>query len=827
MREKELRLALVFFGGVSLAIYMHGISKEILKLVRASSALHAITDRSVRVRTQAADVFDPDDPEFDTEAVYFDLLREIGRKIDLRVIVDIVAGASAGGINGVMLARALSHNLSFGKLRDLWLDDADVSELLAAERRATTWSKWFLKPLIWGVRQMGVLQSIQDLEVRSKVSLFVRSRWFKPPFDGSRMTELMLDGLQGMAPLKRTSSPSLLPTNQYLELFVTVTDFYGYQQLIQIHDPPFIREREHRHIMRFSCRHWPSGAIESDFDQENAPSLAFAARATSAFPGAFPPASIGEVDRLLARRGLGWTTRATFLQKNFALYYQAGMDPLATSFIDGSVLNNKPFSEAIRSIKGRPAYREVDRRLVYIDPDPRRTPPPLTGRTPGFFETLKNALSDIPRNEPIADELEWVGANNARVRRMKAIIDGARPQIAQLVMDITPAANGEPFTIAEIQSWRKAVNVHVAESAGFAYEGYVRLKLLSAIAFVSRSIGELCGLEERSLGATAIAAVMEVWAQREGIVYGGGEVRVMHRDAQGAAQDFPRWIRFLLEFDVEFRKRRLGFLIQGQNRLYQILDVDGLDSEVAKLINKLKRKFYQCLDALRRCEHPESFSAGTRSLANSLFGTLPTREEAGDMNQYARNFVQHRGDELNRLIDALAAEVDLNAATDDVDKLLSGMDQSVWKPQIRREVLTNYLGFPFWDLLTFSVTSWRDAGEFNEVRVDRISPEDSSMSRTADGRIGLKGTELAHFGAFFSRAYRENDYLIGRLNAVERLIDIVCDAAKLDPSGLGIDVVALKRRAIRIILDAERPHLKNIANSPIWQSSVTPKADDI
>ena len=38
MKEKELRFALVCFGGVSLAIYMHGICKEILKLVRASRA---------------------------------------------------------------------------------------------------------------------------------------------------------------------------------------------------------------------------------------------------------------------------------------------------------------------------------------------------------------------------------------------------------------------------------------------------------------------------------------------------------------------------------------------------------------------------------------------------------------------------------------------------------------------------------------------------------------------------------------------------------------------------------------------------------------------
>lgn len=55
MREKELRIALVCFGGVSLAIYMHGISKEILKLLRASSRLHGLVDRRAR---EKADFFE-------------------------------------------------------------------------------------------------------------------------------------------------------------------------------------------------------------------------------------------------------------------------------------------------------------------------------------------------------------------------------------------------------------------------------------------------------------------------------------------------------------------------------------------------------------------------------------------------------------------------------------------------------------------------------------------------------------------------------------------------------------------------------------------------
>jgi len=41
MREKELRLALICYGGISLAVYMHGITKEVWRLARASRAFHS------------------------------------------------------------------------------------------------------------------------------------------------------------------------------------------------------------------------------------------------------------------------------------------------------------------------------------------------------------------------------------------------------------------------------------------------------------------------------------------------------------------------------------------------------------------------------------------------------------------------------------------------------------------------------------------------------------------------------------------------------------------------------------------------------------------
>jgi patatin-related protein len=223
MQEKELRIALVCFGGVSLAVYMHGISKEILKLVRASAALHAIADRSLRAQASFFAAHERSDPEYDTEEVYFELLRDIGRQIELRVLVDIIAGASAGGINGAMLARALAHDLPLGPLRDLWLQHGDVTELLAPEAKAGRWSKWFLRPMIWAAAGRR-LPAAGDQEVRAKLSTFLRSRWFKPPFDGERMSGLLYDAIVAMG-APRTAAASLLPSRLGLDLFVTVTDF--------------------------------------------------------------------------------------------------------------------------------------------------------------------------------------------------------------------------------------------------------------------------------------------------------------------------------------------------------------------------------------------------------------------------------------------------------------------------------------------------------------------------------------------------------------------------------------------------------------------------
>ena len=810
MKEKELRIALVCFGGVSLAVYMHGITKEILKLVRASSALHAIGDRDVRSRASYFDKADRSDPEYDSDAVYFELLRDIGRTVELRVVVDIIAGASAGGINGTMLARALAHDLPMGALRDLWLEHADVTDLLAPEARARATSKAFLAPVIWLLGASGLWQSIKDREVRRKLSLFVRSRWFKPPLSGARMAELMYDAATAMGRPQHALS-SLLPSGQRLDLFVTVTDHYGHQQAVQIHDPPIIHEREHRHILRFRYERRPSGEVISDFQFENAPALAFAARATSSFPGAFPPAQISEMDELIARRGAAWPHRAEFIAANFEPYTRLNIDPVTACFLDGSVLNNRPFRAAISAIRGRPAYRQVDRRLVYIDPDPAPPVAPAHRDIPGFFTTLKAALSDLPSAEPVTDELAWVSNYNARIDRLREIIDDARPHISELVANVVATALDRPIATAQVRSWRESVNFEVAANAGFAYEGYVRLKLASVRALVSGLIAALRGVPAQSPFGNAIAEVINAWAHAAGAVYGGEKHRAVHLETAKTQQQVPRWVKFLLAFDVDYRKRRLHFMIEGVNRLYQEFDKTPFAGYDRAAVDRLKRSFYGCLEVLKRREDVAAYGPDTRDLVAGLFATAPVPREAADLQQYAREFVARNRERLDLLIEWLGAEIDLDSCTDDVDNLLASTDPNEWHPDARREVLVNYVGFPFWDVLTFPLMTWREVGEFNKILVDRISPLDAKTLSEFYGAGSLRGVGFAHFAAFFSRAFRENDYLLGRLHAMDRLIDIVCDCAGWETDQERNAVLALKTRGFLTILDAEEKHLPNSA----------------
>jgi len=790
-QERELRLALVCYGGVSLAVYMHGVTKEILKLARASKSLHAHHDPIMRAAAGYEQGEGAHHREVDSEYVYFDLLQDIGRTLDLRVVIDIVAGASAGGINGIMLARALAHDLSLDAQRNMWLNLADVTELLDPEGRASAWSKPLMRPILkliswWQLR--GDFEKVgggaaRDPEVRRKLSLFTRSRWFEPPFSGERMSEMMLDGLYSLGEPTLPGN-SLMPPGHALELFVTTTDFRGHKQTITLHDPPKIREREHRQILCFEFKQTPGGSLYSDFNRESVPGLALAARATSCFPGAFPPLNIAEIDRLVQKKGVEWEKREAFINRNFAAMRAANQDPEDAAFIDGSVLMNKPFALAIKSIQGRAAHREVDRRLVYIDPSPNHGDKPvqeIKEELPGFFSTLKGALSDIPRNQPIRDDLEWLQGFNDRVQRLSQVVDAVHPKVVEEIALILSKSVKRPPGAKRIAALRRKANELAAKQASYAYDGYARLKVLSVL----RDVGDYLCLLVKSPDKKAVSDAVEEWALSHDIRPIGDAARESQKGGEAI------WIEFLRRYDVRFRVRRLRFILRQLNAQYQQLPQEKSIRTHAWL-NEFKARIYDHLEAYQKA------SNWSASVALSHYQAMIQEDPEASLS--------HR--QVDEILKHAADVMDLSRIDEEVEDSLAYYATTAPHFDKWHDVITAYLGFPYYDVLTLPMVQWGDLDELDDIKVDRISVNDANSLRVGGARELLKGTELANFGAFFSRAYRENDYLWGRLTGAERLIDIVVSAA---PDVEGLDVSAYKRRAFKAILDAEAPHLKKIA----------------
>jgi small nuclear ribonucleoprotein (snRNP)-like protein len=78
-----------------------------------------------------------------------------------------------------------------------------------------------------------------------------------------------------------------------------------------------------------------------------------------------------------------------------------------------------------------------------------------------------------------------------------------------------------------------------------------------------------------------------------------------------------------------------------------------------------------------------------------------------------------------------------------------------------------------------------------------------------DRKTVLLGGSFAGFGGFFSRSIRENDYLWGRLHAVDRLFDILISTVPMTIRG-NFDIDALKKRAFERVLAEEITRLKFI-----------------
>lgn len=748
MRQKELRIALVCYGGVSLAVYMHGVTKELWHLARASRDYHTDGEGLPGVA-----------------GVYRALFAHIeqARELRLRVLPDILTGASAGGINAVFLAQAVHSGHSLEPLTDLWLDVADVDELTDPDARPLwRFAKFWAQPIAsWLLSRPGnaVSESVAPetrQEVRRKVSRLVRGRWFEPPFSGDNFSGLLCRAFSAMA--AAPAEPPLLPPGHPLDLFATATDFHGYVSLLRLHSPPVVEENEHRLPISFRSR----TPTEPGRDLADPMELVLAARATASFPGAFPPLQLREIDALAEREGREWTDRADFLARVMPMQAQQ-QTVESLSLIDGSVLVNKPFQGAIDALQGRPAQREVDRRFVYIDPRPaplgalmRRDPRPV-----GFFSVIFGSLTAIPREQPISDNLEALEEQSREARRLRTVLAGLRPEVETAVERLFGRTLFlDRPTPQRLKAWRQRAQQGAVDRAGYAFQAHAQAKMAGIVARLARlthmAAPEL-GLPDDQPIEEAIRAELD----RRGL-------DTLSAPRGGVS---PQAIAFFRAHDIAFRVRRFRLLARRLSRDWEE-DPEIPDSE----LDRAREAVYEILALYFEREGISSLGEDFADAAGDVLGDPGT---VIDLLEQRRLLPE---------VDEKAEEIFATALQDMSKKL-------------KRRMLLTYLGFPYYDVATLALLPQEGLTEFDPVKVDRISPEDARSIREGGTKATLRGTEFYNFGAFFSRAYRENDYLWGRLHGAERMIDLVCST--LDTPLDQETCMDFKREAFLAVLDEE------------------------
>jgi predicted acylesterase/phospholipase RssA len=399
----EMRLALVLNGGVSLAVWMGGVTAEIDHMRRAAY---------------------PDLLDGDSDPV-LELWERLLKLLRVRLIVDVIAGASAGGLNGAVLAAAIARAHPLPELRDVWLSVGSIANLAGTEDQ---------RP---GVDRLSVLDG--DLLTASIAKVFADMK----PTGGTTRPRSLTDGLAQEAKLPRS-----------VTLFTTATSMRGQGEEFTDSTNQRFTQVEYRVLCRF--RRSLLGDDEFKDDKETNWRLTRAARASASFPAAFEPTffraseqAVGEPPQA-AQVAMG--TTATIAGSRW--------------MIDGGVLDNEPFAPVLDRIARRPIIRDVDRIVAYIDPEDATAP---TGndditKPPGMIETVlaamnlpreTNLLNQLGRLEQMKREVDVDGDSDVTLlkRAFAGSLDEAARELRPIYLERTRAAIAHEIRLA-VQSGR-------------------------------------------------------------------------------------------------------------------------------------------------------------------------------------------------------------------------------------------------------------------------------------------------------------------------------------------------------------------------------------
>lgn len=571
---QEDRFGVVLYGGVSLAVYITGVCIELLNLVRSTSeSRHREAARSIPIYRLAAAIID-DGPRWGTPVgAWHERIAESTAQLEAvqayleankkhlengepfeprdplceprrRFVVDVLSGTSAGGLNAVYLAKALSHDQDISKLRELWVEQGGFSEILndadaAALHQQTTSGR-------------------HDVSERKPARSLL---------SGDLMYLKLLAALEQM---DQEADGDAAPLVDAVDCFLTTTDLRGLAMPVRLGEHDSIVEPRHRSV--FHLRHGSREATGLPFDQFQShrnPSLAFMARATSAHPAAFEPVQLKDVDDKLNDWFRGDFTGFDLAEDGFVsdhispqLAYEGDWDMFLRSrwFSDGGDMDNKPFSYALQPLPDRRADVPVKRRLLYVEPDPQ----PVTWRNndrPTLLETTLDAYK-LGRFEAIRDDIETIQDRNEVIERVRW---GFRNRIALFLegihADAKPAGPPRP-TELRTKWWVNRPRHDALLDDGVGADGLAaeQDEALLVGGMVGGVMARAAGLAPDSAQTRFLMRLVERWVYDRHIAPSNLQASTAPSDHE--PQPELRHRELLLTCGVSFRLRRLMFTDQ-------------------------------------------------------------------------------------------------------------------------------------------------------------------------------------------------------------------------------------------------------------------------